>query len=72
MGGVDEFHDREGALRAAAEIIRRHGHKPADMVWTDIEPVAIAAAAVNGVVWDLLAGSQKLRYPDWCALVHRW
>ncbi|MEV4604366.1 N-6 DNA methylase [Amycolatopsis sp. NPDC049253] len=44
-----------GLLRAAAQVIRRHGHDPADMVWfgADIDRLAIAATAVNSVVWDL-------------------
>ncbi|MEW2508473.1 N-6 DNA methylase [Amycolatopsis sp. NPDC047767] len=61
-----------GLLRAAAQVIRRHGHDPADMVWygADIDPLAIAATAVNSVVWGLgrsviLYCGDTLSAPNW-------
>lgn len=44
-----------GLWRAAAQAIRDHGHDPARVLWVgaDIDPLAIACAAVNAVLWGL-------------------
>ncbi|WP_017626865.1 N-6 DNA methylase [Nocardiopsis chromatogenes] len=44
-----------GMLRAAAQTMRNRGRDPASAVWlaTDIDPLAVACAAVNSVLWEL-------------------
>jgi len=44
-----------GMLRAAAQVMRSRGIDPASMVWaaTDVDPLALACAAVNAALWEL-------------------
>ncbi|MFL1433170.1 MULTISPECIES: N-6 DNA methylase, partial [unclassified Nocardiopsis] len=44
-----------GLWRAAAQALRDHGHDPARVLWVgaDVDPLAIACAAVNAVLWGL-------------------
>ncbi|GAA1110035.1 MULTISPECIES: N-6 DNA methylase [Nocardiopsis] len=44
-----------GLWRAAAQALRDHGHDPTRVLWVgaDIDPLAIACAAVNSVLWGL-------------------
>ncbi len=61
-----------GLLRAAACVVRSRGLDPADMSWfgVDVDEVAIAAAAVNGLIWGLgprvfLYAGDVLAHPHW-------
>ena len=61
-------------LRAAAQLLRENDVDPHTMHWyaTDIDPVAIAALAVNAQLWDLgphvvIARADILTEPDWTA-----
>jgi len=51
-----------GLFRAAAQVIRGRGLDPADMTWcgADIDTLAIAATAVNSLIWQL--GSRIVLY----------
>jgi hypothetical protein len=44
-----------GMFRAAAAAMRARGMDPATVAWigTDIDPIAVAAAAVNSAIWGL-------------------
>jgi hypothetical protein len=44
-----------GMFRAAASAMRARGMNPATVAWvgTDIDPIAVAAAAVNSAIWGL-------------------
>ncbi|WP_019061385.1 N-6 DNA methylase [Streptomyces prunicolor] len=44
-----------GIFRAAAQRLRDHGVDPRDWTWSlqDLDPLAVAGAAVNFLVWDL-------------------
>ena len=44
-----------GMFRAAAAAMRARGMNPATVAWvgTDIDPIAVAAAAVNSAIWGL-------------------
>jgi hypothetical protein len=59
-------------LRAAARELRRAGKNPHDFWWygCDVDPVVVAALAVNVHVWDLgprvlLGCANSLKEPDW-------
>ena len=59
-------------LRAAAEQLRKAGEDPHDFWWygCDIDPVVVAALAVNAHVWDLgprvlIGCANVLTEPDW-------
>ncbi|WP_435109793.1 N-6 DNA methylase [Nocardiopsis synnemataformans] len=78
MGGVersDSVYEAAvgtgGLLRAAAEVLREHGRDPAEVAWTavDIDPIAIAALAVNTILWglghDVLLGVANVLTEDW-------
>lgn len=61
-----------GLLRAAAHAIRQEGGNPHDVWWyaCDIDPVAVAALAVNFHVWDLgprvvVGCANSLTEADW-------
>ncbi|MGW3993232.1 N-6 DNA methylase [Amycolatopsis sp. NPDC004772] len=61
-----------GLLRAAAAVVRSRGLDPADMVWfgADVDDLAIAAAAVNSMIWGLgprvfLYVGDVLAHPHW-------
>lgn len=69
-----------GLLRAAAQVVRARGVDPATMRWfgADIDELAIAATAVNSLIWGLgprtvLFVGDVLAHPDWPeqALHHR-
>ncbi|WP_424216963.1 N-6 DNA methylase (plasmid) [Streptomyces sp. BI20] len=48
-----------GLMRAAAQVIRRHGMDPAEFTWAmvDIDPIAASCAATNAIVWGLTNGN---------------
>lgn len=61
-----------GLLRAAACVVRSRGLHPADMSWfgADVDELAIAAAAVNSLIWGLgpkvfLYAGDILAHPHW-------
>lgn len=61
-----------GLLRAAAQAMREQGRDPATVAWygADIDDLAVAAAAVNSVVWGLgprilLCVANTLAEGDW-------
>ncbi|MFC5094354.1 N-6 DNA methylase [Amycolatopsis plumensis] len=61
-----------GLFRAAVCLIRSRGLDPADMSWfgADVDDLAIAAAAVNGLIWGLgprvyLYVGDILVHPHW-------
>jgi hypothetical protein len=61
-----------GLLRAAAHAIKQQGGSPHDVWWyaCDIDPVAVAALAVNFHVWDLgprvlIGCANALTEADW-------
>jgi len=61
-----------GLFRAAACVVRNRGLDPADMSWfgADVDELAIAAAAVNGLIWGLgpnvfLYAGDVLARPHW-------
>ncbi|MEU8632533.1 N-6 DNA methylase [Amycolatopsis sp. NPDC048633] len=61
-----------GLFRAAAQIIRSRGLDPADMLWfgADTDELAVAAAAVNSLLWGLGSGvilyvGDTLAHPRW-------
>jgi hypothetical protein len=60
-----------GLLRAAAEVMREHGRDPAGVAWAavDIDPLAIAALAINTILWglgdDVLLGVANVLTDDW-------
>lgn len=67
-----------GLFRVAAATIRSRGLTPADMVWVgaDIDELAVAATAVNSVIWQLgpriaLYVGDILTQPDWAAEAQR-
>jgi N-6 DNA Methylase len=64
-------------LRAAAQGLRDRGIDPQAMHWyaVDIDPVAVAALAVNAALWELgphvtLGRADILTEPDWTARAH--
>lgn len=68
----DSFAGTGGMLRAAAEQLRKAGKDPHDFWWygCDIDPVVVAALAVNAHVWDLgprvlIGCAHVLKEPDW-------
>src|ERR1044072_9131248 len=68
----DPFAGTGGMLRGAAEGLRRAGKDPHDFWWCgcDIDPVLVAALAVNVHIWDLgprvlIGCANSLREPDW-------
>jgi len=63
-----------GMFRGAAEAMRRRGADPTTVTWlgADIDELAIAACAINSVVWGLgprvvLCVANVLTEPDWAA-----
>ncbi|MFF1611391.1 N-6 DNA methylase [Amycolatopsis sp. NPDC058278] len=61
-----------GLFRVAAQIVRSRGLDPADMVWfgADTDELAVAATAVNGLLWGLGSGvtlyvGDILAHPHW-------
>ncbi|GIG57132.1 hypothetical protein Lfu02_15040 [Longispora fulva] len=61
-----------GMLCAAALHLRANGHDPATVTWyaNDIDPLAVAALAINAHLWDLgprvlFATANTLSEPDW-------
>ncbi|RSM34824.1 hypothetical protein DMA12_46785 [Amycolatopsis balhimycina DSM 5908] len=61
-----------GLFRAAVCVVRSRGLDPADMSWfgADVDDLAIAAAAVNGLIWGLgprvyLYVGDILTHPRW-------
>ncbi len=67
-----------GLFRVAAETIRSRGLSPADMIWfgADIDELAVAATAVNSVIWRLgprivLYAGDTLAEPGWAAEAQR-
>jgi N-6 DNA Methylase len=70
----DSYAGTGGMLRAAAEQLRKAGEDPHDFWWygCDIDPVVVAALAVNAHVWDLgprvlIGCTNVLTEPDWKA-----
>lgn len=68
----DSFAGTGGMLRAAASELRKAGKNPHDFWWygCDIDPVVVAALAVNVHVWDLgprvlLGCANSFKEPDW-------
>jgi hypothetical protein len=68
----DEVAGTGGMLRAAAQDLRQRGKDPHKVWWfaNDIDPVAVAALAVNAHLWDLgpnvvLGCVDVLAEPDW-------
>jgi N-6 DNA Methylase len=68
----DPFAGTGGMLRGAAEELRRAGKDPHDFWWygCDIDPVLVAALAVNVHIWDLgprvlIGCADSLKEPDW-------
>jgi type I restriction-modification system DNA methylase subunit len=69
---TDETVGTGGLFRAAAHVIRSRGLDPADMLWfgADVDALAIAATAVNGLLWGLgprmvLHVGDVLAHPHW-------
>jgi hypothetical protein len=67
-----------GLFRAAAQVIRGRGLNPATMTWygADIDELAVAAAAVNSLIWQLgpnvvLYVGDPLADADWSATADR-
>jgi hypothetical protein len=61
-----------GLFRVAARIVRDRGLDPADMLWfgADTDELAVAAAAVNSLLWGLGSGvilyvGDVLAHPHW-------
>lgn len=61
-----------GLFRATAQTMRRHDHDPATITWygADIDDLAIAACAINSILWGLgprvvLCVADTLTEPDW-------
>jgi hypothetical protein len=61
-----------GLLRAAAQALRARGTDPHTMWWyaVDVDPIAVAALAVNVHLWDLgpqvvIGHADTLAEPDW-------
>jgi hypothetical protein len=61
-----------GLFRVAAQIVRSRGLDSADMLWfgADTDELAVAATAVNGLLWDLGSGvtlyvGDILAHPHW-------
>ncbi|MEU6719878.1 N-6 DNA methylase [Nonomuraea sp. NPDC046802] len=72
MSFLDDQGGTGGMLRATAKILRDNGLDPREMWWygNDVDPVAVAAMAVNVHVWDLgnqviLGVANILTEPDW-------
>jgi hypothetical protein len=68
----DSYAGTGGMLRAAAEQLRKAGEDPHDFWWygCDIDPVVVAALAVNAHIWDLgprvlIGCTNVLTEPDW-------
>jgi N-6 DNA Methylase len=68
----DPFAGTGGLLRGAAENLRGEGKDPHDFWWCgcDIDPVVVAALAVNVHIWDLgprvlIGCANVLKEPDW-------
>lgn len=68
----DSYAGTGGMLRAAAEQLRKVGEDPHDFWWygCDIDPVVVAALAVNAHIWDLgprvlIGCANVLTEPDW-------
>lgn len=66
-----------GLFRAAAETMREQGCDPSTVTWigADIDDLAIAACAINSLLWDLgprvpLAVANTLAEPDWATRAH--
>ncbi|MGW4524987.1 N-6 DNA methylase [Amycolatopsis sp. NPDC004378] len=71
---VDDTVGTGGLFRAAAQVIRNCGLDPAALTWygADVDELAVAAAAVNSVIWQLgpnvvLYVGDPLAEPDWSA-----
>ncbi|HWD81434.1 MAG TPA: N-6 DNA methylase, partial [Kribbella sp.] len=67
-----------GLFRVAAQVIRSRGVDPADMLWfgADVDELAVAATAVNGLIWGLgprvvLHVGEVLADPDWADRAYR-
>ncbi|WIV61881.1 N-6 DNA methylase [Amycolatopsis nalaikhensis] len=61
-----------GLFRVAAQVVRSRGVDPADMLWfgADVDELAVAATAVNGLIWGLgprvfLHVGEILADPNW-------
>jgi len=74
---VDDCAGTGAFLRAAAQVLRERGIDPQTMHWyaVDIDPVAVAALAVNATLWDLgphvvLGRADILTEPEWTARAH--
>lgn len=82
MAGINPPHEGQrvmdpavgtgGLFRAAAQAMRSNGHDPATVSWygADIDDLAIAACAVNSLLWGLgprilLCVTNTLTEPDW-------
>lgn len=68
----DPFAGTGGMLRGAAENLRREGKDPHDFWWCgcDVDPVLVAALAVNVHIWDLgprvlIGCANSLKEPGW-------
>lgn len=66
-----------GLFRAAAQAMREHNRDPATVCWygADIDELAIAACAVNSLLWDLgprilLCVANTLAESDWETRAH--
>ncbi|MGW5715288.1 N-6 DNA methylase [Amycolatopsis sp. NPDC003865] len=71
---VDDTVGTGGLFRAAAQVIRNRGLDPTALTWygADVDELAVAAAAVNSVLWQLgpnvvLYVGDPLAEPDWSA-----
>lgn len=71
---VDDTVGTGGLFRAAAQVIRNRGLDPTALTWygADVDELAVAAAAVNSVIWQLgpnvvLYVGDPLAEPDWSA-----
>jgi len=74
---VDDCAGTGAFLRAAAQVLRERGIDPQAMHWyaVDIDPVAVAALAVNAALWELgphvvLGRADILTEPEWPARAH--
>ncbi|WP_244180894.1 N-6 DNA methylase [Amycolatopsis pretoriensis] len=69
---VDDTVGTGGLFRAAAQVVRDRGLDPTALTWygADVDELAVAAAAVNSVLWQLgtnvvLYVGDPLAEPDW-------